>query len=99
VEFRRARRRTWPGKPRGGPRGHTDAIWAGGKARAAPAGGARRRQASAGRGALAPASFRPGQGSGWRTRLYWVLGKAPGASVDSGYERNDGSTVAAPMAW
>jgi hypothetical protein len=31
---------------------------------AAPAGGARRRQSSAGRGALAPASFRPGQGSG-----------------------------------
>jgi hypothetical protein len=31
---------------------------------AAPAGGARRRQSSAGHGALAPASFRPGQGSG-----------------------------------
>jgi hypothetical protein len=42
VEFRRARRRTWPGKPRGGPRGHTEAIWAGRKVGAAPAGGVRR---------------------------------------------------------
>jgi hypothetical protein len=49
--------------------------------------------------ALAPASSRPGQGSGWRARLYWVLGKTPEASVGSGCERNDGSTAAAPMAW
>jgi hypothetical protein len=44
-------------------------------------------------------SSRPGQGSGWRARLYWVLGKAPEASVGIGCERDEGSTAAAPMAW
>jgi hypothetical protein len=65
---------------------------------AAPAGGARRRQASAGRGALAPASFQPGQGSVWRARLYWVLGKAPGQFAGEGRTWGGGSAAAVPMA-
>jgi hypothetical protein len=65
----------------GGPRGHTDAIWTGGRVGAALAGEVRRRQASAGTEAPAPASSRPGQENGRRARLYWVLGEASGASV------------------
>jgi hypothetical protein len=47
---------------------------------------------------LAPASSRTGIENGWRARLYWVLGEAPGASVGSGGEWSDGSTAAAHMA-
>jgi hypothetical protein len=47
---------------------------------------------------LAPASSRTGIENGWRARLYWVLGEAPGASVGSGGEWSDGSTTAAHMA-
>jgi hypothetical protein len=32
-------------------------------------------------------------------RLYWVLGKAPEASVGIGRERDDDSTAVVPMAW
>jgi hypothetical protein len=82
----------------GGPRGHTDAIWAGGRVGAAPAGEVRRRQASAGTEAPALASSRLGQENGRRAWLYWVLGEAPEASVGSGCEGSDGSTAAAHMA-
>jgi hypothetical protein len=65
---------------------------------AAPAGEVRRRQASAGTEATAPASSLPGQENGRRARLYWVLGEAPGASDGSGCEGSDGSTAAAHKA-
>jgi hypothetical protein len=81
----------------GGPRGHTDAIWAGGRVGAAPASEVRRRHASAGMEAPAPASSRPGQENGRRTALLGPRG-ASGASSGSGCEGSDGSTAAAHMA-